>query len=263
MNILDEIIEHKKLEVGQRQVKTPLRVLENSPLFRRKGLSLKQSLLDESKSGIIAEFKRQSPSRGIINPSADAFTVTSAYSRYGASGLSVLTDSAYFGGSSEDLIQARANDIPILRKDFIIDGYQIIESKAIGADAILLIAACLTPREVRLMAEMAKKLQLEVLLEIHSEEELEHICEETELVGVNNRDLKTFTVDINLSIILSKKIASEKIKIAESGITNTDTICQLKKFGYKGFLIGETFMREPDPAIAFASFVNRLKNSTK
>lgn len=263
MNILNEIIEHKKQEVEQKKAKTALNELENSPFFQRKGLSLKQFLLDETRTGIIAEFKRQSPSKGKINGSADAYAVTSAYSRYGASGLSILTDSAFFGGSSDDLIQARVNEIPILRKDFIIDPYQITESKAMGADAILLIAACLTPVEVRKFAVMAKKLDLEVLLEIHCEEELKHICEETELVGVNNRDLKTFTVDINLSIALSKKIAVNKIKIAESGISNTDTICQLKKFGYQGFLIGETFMKETDPAIAFASFVNRLKNSIK
>ena len=215
--------------------------------------------MDETKTGIIAEFKRQSPSKGVINGNADVVAVTNAYTLHGASCLSILTDNHFFGGSTDDLIKARVNNIPILRKDFMIDEYQITEARSMGADVILLIAACLTPQRVKELAEFAKSLQLEVLLEIHTEEELEHICSATEIIGVNNRDLKTFTVDINRSIELSKKIGADKIKIAESGINDIETIGIFKKEGYKGFLIGENFMKQADPTIAFAEFVQQLK----
>jgi indole-3-glycerol phosphate synthase len=189
--------------------------------------------------------------------------VTTAYTVHGASCLSVLTDEHFFGGSANDLQKARVHQIPILRKDFIIDEYQITETRAMGADVILLIAACLSPERVKELAEFAKKLQLEVLLEIHTEEELQHICDATEIVGINNRDLKTFTVDINRSIELGKKIPADKIKIAESGINNIDTICTFKNAGFRGFLIGENFMKQPDPTIAFAEFVQQLKAKDK
>jgi len=189
----------------------------------------------------------------------DVATVTKGYAAAGASCLSVLTDPVFFGGSSDDLQRARVNEIPILRKDFIIDEYQIIEAKAIGADVILLIAACLTPEEVQRLAEFARGLGLEVLLEIHNEDELEHICEATEMVGVNNRDLKTFTVDIQRSIDLSKKIPEGKILVAESGISKIETILHMKDAGFTGFLIGENFMKEKDPGAAFGAFVAELK----
>jgi indole-3-glycerol phosphate synthase len=259
MNILDKIIAHKKIEVAERKKTISVNELEKQISFSRETLSLKNFLLDESKTGIIAEFKRKSPSKGIINGDADVVEITNAYSVNGASGLSVLTDEHFFGGSSDDLIKARINKIPILRKDFIIDEYQITEAKAIGADVILLIAANLTIAENSRLAAFAKSLKLEVLLEIHNEEELEHICDDVDIVGVNNRDLKTFTVDINRSIELSKKIPADKIKISESGINNIDTILYLKTFGFKGFLIGENFMKEKNPAVAFASFVHQLK----
>jgi indole-3-glycerol phosphate synthase len=163
----------------------------------------------------------------------------------------------------EGLSKARVNNIPILRKDFIIDEYQIVEARSMGADVILLIAACLTPKRVKELAAFAKSIQLEVLLEIHAAEELEHICDETELVGVNNRDLKTFTVDINRSIELSKKIPADKIKIAESGINDIETIRIFRQAGFKGFLIGENFMKQPDPTIAFAIFVQQLNAKEK
>jgi indole-3-glycerol phosphate synthase len=258
MNILDTIIEHKKIEVATAKQQQPEALLKKMDGFKREPLSLKQFLLDETKTGIIAEFKRQSPSKGIINATADVVEVTTAYTKHGASCLSVLTDQQFFGGSNADLQKARVNNIPILRKDFIIDEYQILEAKAIGADVILLIAACLTPARVKELAVYARSLQLEVLLEIHNEEELQHICDETEIVGVNNRDLKTFTVDINRSIELSKKIPAGKIKIAESGIHNVETICTFKNASFKGFLIGENFMKQPDPTIAFAEFVEQL-----
>ena len=259
MNILETIIAAKEIEVKRQQVLVPLAVLEQSEFFNRKIFSLRDFLLDETKTGIIAEFKRKSPSKGVINNHSDVVEVTKAYTTNGASCLSVLTDEIFFGGTAEDLKSARVNNIPILRKDFIIDEYQIVEARAMGADMILLIAACLSPQRVLELAVFAKTLQLEVLLEIHTEDELQHICDATEMVGINNRDLKTFTVDINRSIELGKKIPADKIKIAESGINSIDTICTFKKAGFKGFLIGENFMKQPNPTIAFAAFVKQLK----
>jgi indole-3-glycerol phosphate synthase len=258
-NILDQIIEHKQLEVAAAKQKVTVAQLQQAEYYSRSTFSLKQFLLDETKTGIIAEFKRQSPSKGIINAIADVVEITKAYTENGASGLSVLTDEYFFGGTAEDIKKARVNNIPILRKDFIIDEYQIIEARAMGADVILLIAACLTPTRVRELALFAKSLQLEVLLEIHTDEELAHICETTDIVGINNRDLKTFIVDINRSIELGKKIPADKIKIAESGINSIETISIFKTAGFKGFLIGENFMKEREPTIAFADFVQQLK----
>ena len=255
-NILDVIIGHKKIEVARAKEITSLATLQQSENFNRQTISMRQFLLDESKTGIIAEFKRKSPSKGVINATATVEAVTAAYTKFGASALSVLTDEQFFGGSVEDLKKARTNHIPILRKDFMIDAYQIAEAKAMGADVILLIAACLTPLQVKELAAYATSLQLEVLLEIHTEQELQHICDETSIVGINNRDLKTFKVDINRSIELSKKIPGNKLRIAESGINDIETIRIFKNEGYHGFLIGENFMKQPDPTVAFAQFVN-------
>ena len=210
MNILDKIIEHKKNEVANSKQLISVEELKKQKNFDRKIFSLKDFLFDETKTGIISEFKRRSPSKGIINDKADVVEVTKAYTANGASCLSVLTDSTFFGGSADDLRRARVNNIPILRKDFIIDEYQLVEAKAMGADVILLIAACLKPGKVKDLATFAKQLKLEVLLEIHEEEELGHICDEIDFVGVNNRDLRTFAVDINRSIELSKKIPADK-----------------------------------------------------
>jgi indole-3-glycerol phosphate synthase len=251
------------LEVEERKTATPVEVLRQSSLYTRPRLSLKQFLLDESKTGIIAEFKRRSPSKGRINEQADVVEVTTAYAGNGASALSVLTDELFFGGSTNDLLKARVNEIPVLRKDFMIDEYQIEEARAMGADVILLIAACLTPAEVQRLAAYAKELGLEVLLELHAEEELEHICEETEIVGINNRDLKTFKVDIERSLRMAQQIPDDKIKVAESGISSVENIVLFKQNGFKGFLIGENFMKAPNPAIAFAEFVKALPPSLK
>ncbi|MEP7237481.1 MAG: indole-3-glycerol phosphate synthase TrpC [Ferruginibacter sp.] len=259
MNILDKIIEHKKVEVERSKQIISIEELKQQTNFSRPVFSLKQFLLDETKTGIIAEFKRRSPSKGIINGNADVVKVTKGYTENGASCLSVLTDSEFFGGSAADLCKARVNNIPILRKDFIIDEYQLAEARAMGADVILLIAACLTPDRVKELAFFAKCLQMEVLLEIHNEAELKHICDEVDLVGVNNRDLKTFSVDINRSIELSKRIPADKIKIAESGINDVETIHIFKEAGFKGFLMGEKFMKADDPAQAFKAFVQKLK----
>jgi indole-3-glycerol phosphate synthase len=259
MNILEKIIAHKRIEVSENRLNAPVQLLEGQEFFSRPVISLSKSLLDHNSTGIIAEFKRQSPSRGVINANADVVAVTTAYARNGAAALSVLTDMNFFGGSNADLEKVRVNNIPILRKDFIIDEYQILEAKAIGADVILLIAACLNPSDVKQLAAFAKSLGLEVLLEIHNEDELAHICDECDVIGVNNRDLKYFTVDINRSLELVDKIPADKVKISESGIADTDTIHLLRSAGFSGFLIGENFMREHDPAVAFASFVNNLK----
>jgi len=259
MNILDKIIEYKRTEIEKNKKNISIDELKQNEFFNRDTFSLKQFLLDETKTGIIAEFKRRSPSKGIINDRADVEEVTKAYADNGASCLSVLTDTEFFGGSARDLRKARINQVPILRKDFIIDEYQVTEAKAMGADVILLVAACLTPGRVKDLALCAKNLQLEVLLEIHNEEELQHICDDADLIGVNNRNLKTFIVDINRSIELSKKIPAGKIKIAESGIDNVETIKIFKDAGFKGFLMGEKFMKTEDPGGAFKQFVQKLK----
>ena len=259
MNILEKIIESKKAEILKRKLEKSIADLEESFLFNREVLSLSSFLCNDRLTGIIAEFKRRSPSRGIINADADVAEITGAYTANGASALSVLTDSYYFGGSTEDLLKARGNEIPILRKDFVIDEYQVVEARAMGADAILLIAACLSPQEVKTLAKFARGLQLEVLLELHAEEELGHICEETEIVGINNRNLKTFEVDIERSLRMAERIPGHHVKVAESGISAVENIALFRKHGFRGFLIGENFMKEKDPAIAFASFVNQLK----
>ncbi|MBS1671006.1 MAG: indole-3-glycerol phosphate synthase TrpC [Bacteroidetes bacterium] len=258
MNILDTIIAKKRIEVAERKKQTSIQQLEKGKFFTNKTLSLKQFLLDENRTGIIAEYKRKSPSKGIINNHSSVQVVTTAYAKY-ASGISVLTDEEFFGGSLNDLLAATINELPLLRKDFMIDEYQIIEAKANGADVILLIAACLSTQQVKNFSALAKSIGLEILLEIHNEEELNHICDEVDFVGVNNRNLKTFEVNIQTSLQLIQKIPTNKIAITESGINNVDSIVTLRNAGFKGFLIGENFMKENNPAIAFENFVQQLK----
>lgn len=261
MNILEKIIAHKRIEVEQRKREVSVDDLHRGPFYKAEIYSLKEWLLNETKTGIVAEFKRRSPSKGIINALASVEEVTQGYATHGASGISVLTDEEFFGGSLADLQKAAIiNKIPLLRKDFMIDEYQLHEAKAFGASVILLIAACLTVPEVKTLATAAKNLGLEVLLEVHNEEELEHICEEVDLVGVNNRNLKTFEVSLEQSVQLSKLIPSSKIKISESGINKTEDIRYLKQHGYKGFLIGENFMKEENPGVAFKKFAEELKS---
>ncbi|HLO81730.1 MAG TPA: indole-3-glycerol phosphate synthase TrpC [Chitinophagaceae bacterium] len=260
MNILEQIILSKRVEVEKRKAERPLHLLERSSFFSRETLSLKQSILDPQKTGIIAEFKRRSPSKGVINDQADVSEVTTMYTSGGASGLSVLTDFEFFGGTEADLQQARLNRIPILRKDFIVDEYQVVEARAMGADVILLIASCLSPSEVLKLASFANNLQLEVLLELHEEEEIEHINEYTALVGINNRSLKTFSVDMEKSISMSEKIGKAAVRVAESGISEPEDIIRFRQYGFDGFLIGERFMREKDPGPAFNEFVDKLKS---
>ena len=259
MNILDQIIARKKEEVAVQKQLVAESVLKQMPFFKAPVLSMASYLTIPGKTGIIAEFKRKSPSKGIINDTATVEVVTAGYSLHGASGLSVLTDTDFFGGSLQDLTAATVHETPILRKDFMIDPYQIIEAKAHGAEVILLIAACLTPNEVKLLAAVAKDTGLEVLLEIHTSAELDHVCDHVDMVGINNRNLKTFEVDLAHSIALAKMLPAHLPKIAESGISDVTTILELKKEGFDGFLMGENFMKTPDPAAAFADFVAELK----
>lgn len=260
MNILEQIVAAKEIEVAERKRLRPESVLEHQPAFTRSIYSLKQFILDPNKTGIIAEYKRRSPSKGVINDRSSVLEVTNGYVAGGASALSVLTDTDYFGGSTADLETARVQPVPILRKDFIIDEYQIVEARAMGADVILLIASCLSPMRVRELAKFAKGLGLEVLLELHEEEELEHINEYTEIVGVNNRNLKTFTVDMDKSIRMAERIGSSRVRIAESGIGSVEDILNFRQYGFEGFLIGEYFMKQDDPAAAFIAFTNKLKS---
>ena len=260
MNILDKIIESKKLEVEKRKEQCPIAELEKSSFFNKPTLSLRKFLLDPHKSAIIAEYKRKSPSKGIINGSAQVQDVVKGYEKAGASAISVLTDQEYFGGESKDLIEARTLvAIPILRKEFIIDEYQIVEAKSIGADVILLIAACLEPERLRKLADFAKFLGMEVLLEVHNEQELMDNCCDVDVVGVNNRNLKDFSVSIETSLKLSEMIPKKYLKISESGIYEAETILKLKEQGFHGFLIGENFMRKEDPAKEMTDFVSRVR----
>ncbi|MFW6290286.1 MAG: indole-3-glycerol phosphate synthase TrpC, partial [Mariniphaga sp.] len=251
----------KYKEVEERKSLYPLKLLERSIYYPTKPVSLKNYLLRQDKSGIIAEFKRKSPSKGMINAYADVEKVTVGYMQAGASALSVLTDQEYFGGKSEDLTTARKfNYCPILRKDFMVDEYQVIEAKSIGADVILLIAAALDKDMVCQLARLAKSLGMEVLFEIHHEEELEKLCPEIDIVGVNNRNLKTFEVDINTSVDLSSIIPDDFLKISESGISKPETIVNLKKHGFQGFLMGESFMKTSRPHEACQLFIKKLNS---
>ncbi|WP_421828070.1 indole-3-glycerol phosphate synthase TrpC [Larkinella sp.] len=261
MDVLERIIERKRTEVDYQKTVVSQRELEQRPLFSRQSLSAHDALRRPGSSGIIAEFKRKSPSKGIINDQVLVADTTAGYVRAGAACLSVLTDEPFFGGTSADLIQARqANpSTPIIRKDFIIDPYQIVEAKAIGADFILLIAACLTPAQVQNYSQVAHDLGLEVLLEVHDEEELaSHLTETVDLVGVNNRNLKTFVTDLSTSVRLSTLIPESFVKISESGLQQAESILALQQVGYQGFLIGETFMKTADPAQALQHLLDEL-----
>jgi indole-3-glycerol phosphate synthase len=260
MSILNKIIEEKHREVSEKKQLYPSRLLEKSIFFGNKCISLKEYILKDDRFGIIAEFKRMSPSKGIINEYADIEKVTIGYMQAGASALSVLTDEKFFGGSSKDLSTARKfNFCPILRKDFIIDEYQLIEAKSIGADAILLIAKVLSAKEVQFLSKAAKALGLEILLEIHDESEMDRINQHIDLVGINNRNLNDFTVDINQSIRLANSIPKNFIKVAESGISEVEALIHLKNNGFNAFLIGERFMKSPQPEQACKEFISKLR----
>ncbi len=260
MNILDQIVAHKRAEVQENKELYPVKLLEKSPYFQARPVSLKKYLLRDDLSGVIAEFKRKSPSKGIINEYASPANVCLEYMQAGASALSVITDNHYFGGSNKDLTTARKyNYCPILRKDFILDEYQIIEARSIGADVVLLIAEVLSPAELKSLSDLAHSLQMEVLFEIHEEESIAKLPAGAQIVGINNRNLKSFVVDIDHSMALLQKLPANAVKIAESGIDSPETAITLKKAGFSGLLIGERFMREADPGRACKLFIKGMK----
>lgn len=261
MNILEKIIADKYREVADKSSVLPIKLLEQSIYFEGKVVSMKKYVTNPEKSGIIAEFKRKSPSKGMINGSASVEQVSIGYMQAGASALSILTDKEYFGGSNEDLkVVRKYNFCPILRKDFVVDEYQIIEAKSIGADCILLIAAALEPGKLKSLAAFAKSLGLEVLLEVHDGEELDRcLNDHVDLVGINNRNLKTFEVSLDTSLNLINKIPSNFVKISESGISDPNTMIELKKAGFDGFLIGENFMKSARPEQAAYNFIKEYR----
>ena len=264
MAILEEILASKEKEVAERESLFPRKLLEKSIYFATPTVSLKKYLQRDDRWGIIAEIKRKSPSKGVINERVSVERVSIGYMQAGASALSVLTDGPFFGGSNDDLTTARKfNFCPILRKDFIIDEYQILEAKSIGADAILLIAAALDAKKALQLAEFAHSLELEVLLEVHQEQELKHhLNPHIDVVGINNRDLKTFEVSVQTSKDLVDKIPAEFLKISESGIFEVDTILELKSLGFQGFLIGQNFMEHGRPELKCREFINQLRHSS-
>lgn len=258
--MLNEILTNTRKKVASNKELFPIKLLESSIYYDSNCVSLSHYITRKDKSGIIAEFKRKSPSKGIINQYADVRHTTIGYMQAGASALSVLTEKDYFMGQSDDLTIARnANYCPILRKDFIIDEYQVIETKSIGADALLLIAACLEKKELMNLYQLSKSLGLEVLVEIHSKDELEKLPGNDVIIGVNNRDLRTNNVNVQTSMDLAPLLPQEFIWVSESGLDNVDDIKKLKHIGYSGFLIGGHFMNTPDPAQTLKQFVNQLK----
>ena len=259
MTLVDKIIVDKKREVILKKQLIPVTQLENSALFGIRTHSLSKNLRNNV-IGIIAEHKRRSPSKSVINNNFSVEEVVVGYQNAGISGISVLTDAKYFGGSLDDLLLAKASaNVPLLRKEFIIDEYQILEAKAHGADVILLIAAILTRSEIKQLSEFAHSLGLEVLLEVHNKEELDKaIMPGLDMIGVNNRNLKTFEVGLEQSKELAKHIPDEFVKVSESGISSTDAIKELQTHGYQGFLIGEHFMKTENPGLAAKTFVTTL-----
>ena len=258
MTILDKITADKIKEVALRKSLIPVSQLEQSVLFERATVSLAKAL--RTGSGIIAEHKRKSPSKSVINSNVKLDEVILGYDMANVCGISVLTDEKYFGGSINDLVKARElTEIPIIRKEFIIDEFQILEAKASGADVVLLIAACLNDNQIKNLSEFAKELNLEVLVEIHNNQELEKcLLSSVDIIGVNNRNLKTFKVDIENSINLSKLIPENFLKISESGISSAKEISILREHGFKGFLIGETFMKEKNPGKEVLNMINEI-----
>jgi indole-3-glycerol phosphate synthase len=260
MNILDKIIAHKRIEVAEKKELIPVKLLERSIHFGAPAVSLSKYLRREDKTGIIAEFKRMSPSKGMINEHANVERTSIGYMQAGASALSILTDRHFFGGSNEDLSLARKfNFCPILRKDFVVDEYQVIEAKSIGADAVLLLANVLGKQEIMGLAKLAHSLGMEVLLEIREKDELASINDYTDMVGVNNRDLKTFSVDVTRSFGIGALIPDHLVRISESGIDSPETIGRLRDTGFNGFLIGERFMNNSRPERACAQFIKEIK----
>ena len=258
-DILQEIVATKRAEIDRRKRETDLQALYRQAETPRTTRHSLREALRSSSTGIISEFKRRSPSKGWINRDADVQSVVRAYQQAGATALSVLTDTPYFGGTDDDLRAARQTcTLPILRKDFTIDEFQLVESRALGADAVLLIAAALTREQCRRFAEIAHQLELEVLLEIHDQSELDYYSEYVDVLGVNNRNLGSFHTDVANSFRLIEQMPQEATPISESGISNPDTVKELRTIGFKGFLIGENFMKTEAPGDSLKSFINAL-----
>ena len=261
--MLQQIVDNRKKHIARNKALYPVKLLESSMYFDSKVVSLSQHITREDKTGIIAEFKRKSPSKGIINPYADVLDTTIGYMQAGASALSILTEPDYFMGKDGDLKIARnANYCPILRKDFIVDAYQVIETKSIGADAILLFAACLEKGVLKDLYQLARSLGLEVLFEIHSAEELSKLPGDELMIGVNNRDLKTMAVNIQTSFDIAKSLSKDFVLVAESGLSAAEDIIRLKEAGYSGFLMGEAFMKTPKPPETLELLVEKLQKTT-
>lgn len=261
MNILAQIIASKKAEISERKTLYPTKLLERSRCFEAPVVSLKNYVTRPDKSGIIAEIKRRSPSRGIINNDVSVEQISIGYMQAGASALSVLTDQQYFGGANEDLQLARKyNYCPILRKDFTIDEYQVIEARSLGADAILLIAAVLSPAQLAALSCLAHSLQMEVLLEVHTKAEIDALETEADLIGINNRNLDSFQTSVQHSLELVGCLPKQTVKISESGIDAPETAVMLKRHGFDGFLIGEPFMRHSRPEQACAGFIKQYQS---
>ena len=261
MKILDKIVYDKKSEIENLSKIISISDLENQKDFTKQSKSLKESI-KKSKSGIICEFKRKSPSNEKINYKSNVSDVINGYEKAGAVGVSILTNKKYFDGSISDINEAKKSiNIPILRKEFIISEYQIVESKSIGADAILLIASILNKEDIKNYSSLAKSLGLEVLLEIHSIDELNKISNtDVDIIGINNRNLDTLDIDIKNSIDMFEKIPNEFIKISESGISKVESIIRLIKVGYDGFLIGENFMKTSKPEESAYNFIKKVEN---
>jgi len=262
--MLQDIIAYKRKEIDEKRELIPVKLLERSIYFETPVVSLREYILRDNKSGIIAEIKRRSPSKGVLNSNVSVERTSIGYMMAGASAISILTDKKFFGGSNEDLMTARHfNYCPILQKDFILDEYQIIEAKSIGADAILLIAACLDADKIGRLSKFARSLGMEVLVEIHARNELsDSIIQFADLLGVNNRDLQTFKVDISTSLSMGGMLPEEVVCISESGIDDPQSIALLRETGYQGFLIGESFMKHRRPEIACQQFIKELDGET-
>ena len=261
MSILSKIIENKKQEVAARKIAQPIAALEMKPYFSRETHSLAKQIRQTESPGIISEFKRKSPSKGIINDWSSVEEVAHDYVKAGVSGLSILTDQDYFGGSIIDLQTVRDHqNCPVLRKDFMVDEYQIIEAKAMGADVILLIAAALSVRELTALGALAQSLDLEVLLEVHNEAELEKsLNPHIDLLAVNNRNLSTFETSVAVSKSLAALIPNDFVKVSESGIDDPNVVVDLMAYGYEGFLIGECFMKTRNPGRYCSEFIKAIK----
>jgi indole-3-glycerol phosphate synthase len=259
MDTLEKIVAHKRTETARRMELYPVKLLEKSVYFNTDTVSLSKYLMRPDKNGIIAEIKRHSPSKGYLNKYVNVERTSIGYMQAGASALSVLTEHEFFKGSSEDLITARKfNFCPILRKDFILEEYQVIESRSIGADAILLIAAILSKARITTLTRLAHSLGMEVLLELHGEDELDKISGEINVIGVNNRDLKSLNIDISTSFRMAELIPSGRIMVSESGIEDSSAIEELKAAGFNGFLIGSYFMKHPRPELACRKLISEL-----